>query len=520
MKLMLNDPFTGATTLTIVLLTSAVGVTSFSSSGFQVGNRHRLLSESATSTIADIVLRSSAVEDAARFSTFADSLDSDLNGVESSGVTTLMSSSTKKSYETPNESSKSLSWQSKLDRLVDPSTNLADRQILLSELINSNSEIRDSVFDALTTRKLDPLLTPNQKKLQDGTRAVVRQLTNDILPQIDVTSFQRRSTSSAQQRQTPSLVFPPPPPNIEKIGTRLFSAVTNQIQKNIEELQDDLTDPMNKIPKRLEKQRDEVLQEARNVFLEKPEGLEEPPYTVLQTTDLYEIRSYESYTVASTRSSSSEEEGSDNDDGNTDEQFQMAGSGSAFNKLASYIFGENDESKVMSMTTPVTTTSSGDMRFYIKTDDGDAIPYPKNSSNEKRKIEIVRIPSSTLAVRKFPGFVTDGEVSRQKGTLLQAIVMDSESTGVELDVPHGAVVPHVVFQYNPPYTLPIVRCNEIGVPVRIIKSSSDSEAVGGDGSRDASSSDKFLNVPTKSSDLRKEWTIEDDDDDLVKVMKP
>ena len=38
--------------------------------------------------------------------------------------------------------------------------------------------------------------------------------------------------------------------------------------------------------------------------------------------------------------------------------------------------------------------------------------------------------------------------------------------GVELDVAHGAIVPHVVFQYNPPYTIPIVRRNEIAVPVR------------------------------------------------------
>jgi hypothetical protein len=36
---------------------------------------------------------------------------------------------------------------------------------------------------------------------------------------------------------------------------------------------------------------------------------------------------------------------------------------------------------------------------------------------------------------------------------------------VELDVPHGGTVPHVVFQYNPPYALPVVRRNEIAVAV-------------------------------------------------------
>lgn len=38
--------------------------------------------------------------------------------------------------------------------------------------------------------------------------------------------------------------------------------------------------------------------------------------------------------------------------------------------------------------------------------------------------------------------------------------------GVEVDTPHGIKIPHIVFQYNPPYTIPIVRRNEIAIPVR------------------------------------------------------
>ncbi len=45
-------------------------------------------------------------------------------------------------------------WQAKLDDLLDPATNLADRQILLSELLTSNDQIRDDVLDALTNRKV------------------------------------------------------------------------------------------------------------------------------------------------------------------------------------------------------------------------------------------------------------------------------------------------------------------------------------------------------------------------------
>jgi hypothetical protein len=45
-------------------------------------------------------------------------------------------------------------WQSKIDSLLDPATPLASRQLLLSELLAANQEIRDSVQEALTTRKV------------------------------------------------------------------------------------------------------------------------------------------------------------------------------------------------------------------------------------------------------------------------------------------------------------------------------------------------------------------------------
>ena len=68
---------------------------------------------------------------------------------------------------------------------------------------------------------------------------MVRQLANDILPQIT------SSAAEVSSRRVP----PPGPPDIdiESIGNRLFSAVTKQMQKNLEDLQDDLTDPINKI---------------------------------------------------------------------------------------------------------------------------------------------------------------------------------------------------------------------------------------------------------------------------------
>ena len=74
-------------------------------------------------------VRSSASNDAA-FSAFADSLG-----------------------EEPEEPAER-PWQAKLEELLDPKTNIAERQILLSELMNANDEIRESVQDALANRKV------------------------------------------------------------------------------------------------------------------------------------------------------------------------------------------------------------------------------------------------------------------------------------------------------------------------------------------------------------------------------
>lgn len=109
---------------------------------------HRLRSSSSVSVwSSSSSSRSSTAEDTS-FSTFADSLE------ESDTYESSSSTSTKTRMFKEDEDENEKPWQTKLDELVDPSTNLADRQILLSELLSSNDEIRDSVFDALTNRKV------------------------------------------------------------------------------------------------------------------------------------------------------------------------------------------------------------------------------------------------------------------------------------------------------------------------------------------------------------------------------
>jgi len=381
----------------------------------------------------------------AAFSAFAESLDEDdlFGSEEFSGI---------------GVDSDSLSWQESLESLLDPSTPQVKRQILLSDLLNANENIRNDVESALRERKIDPLLSPTGKKIQDGTRAVARQITSDILPGI--------AAAASNDGSRPSIISEELPTLVPKIGSRVFDAFSNQARKQIEALQGDLANP-SRIPERISKQTADFATEARNVFLETPEGLAGPQYAVLSAGKDYEIREYEAYCVASTSMSKIGESYSMDD---------LTKGGAAFNALAAYVFGANDERRTMDMTTPVTTTSLGEMRFYLKDYEGstvDSFPEPlsrEDGYNEQGIVKIIEVPQAQLAVARFTGFVTEGEVLRQKDALLTALAMDSQ---YEVDVSHGAVVPHVIFQYNPPYTIPMVRRNEIAVPVRYADESSD-----------------------------------------------
>lgn len=303
---------------------------------------------------------------------------------------------------------------------------------------------------ALRITQIDGLLTPNSKKVQDGTRVVARQLANDILPSL---------ARAPPPGSNPSSLLPDPN-DVSKVGSRIFNALSNQVQKNWELFQGDLANP-ERIPQRLSKQTEDFVTEARNVFSETPVGLKEPPYTVVKKTETYEIRDYEGYSVACT----SMRGGAILENTEPIDNTNLANTGAAFNTLAAYLFGANQQGKSMDMTTPVTTTSWGEMRFYLS--ERNAIPDPldderSSSLYETGSVQILDIPAARLAVKKFTGFVTEGEIARQKDELLSALMMDD----VELDVAHGDPVSHVIFQYNPPYTLPIVRRNEISVAVR------------------------------------------------------
>jgi hypothetical protein len=146
--------------------------------------------------------------------------------------------------------------------------------------------------------QIDLLLTPTQRKLQAGTRAVARQLTNDILPFL-ANSRRRRCQAVSSGDSTLRFPAPPSPDDFSRIGNRVFNALNNQMRKNLDTLQSDLADPT-RIPKLISQQTEDLVKKADNVFSETPVGLKEPKYTVVSQTESYEIRDYKGYTVAST----------------------------------------------------------------------------------------------------------------------------------------------------------------------------------------------------------------------------
>ncbi|XP_075513134.1 heme-binding-like protein At3g10130, chloroplastic isoform X1 [Primulina tabacum] len=191
--------------------------------------------------------------------------------------------------------------------------------------------------------------------------------------------------------------------------------------------------------------------------------LETVEFKVLNRTDQYEIREVESFFIAQTTMPGKF-------------GFDFAGASQSFNVLAEYLFGKNTDGKQMEMTTPVFTrrvksegtkmemttpviTKRDDipdkwtMSFVMPSKYGADLPLPKDSS-----VTIKEVPKKIIAVVAFSGFVTDQEVKRRESSLRTSLKNDSR-----FRIKEGASVE--VAQYNPPFTLPFSRRNEISLEV-------------------------------------------------------
>lgn len=180
---------------------------------------------------------------------------------------------------------------------------------------------------------------------------------------------------------------------------------------------------------------------------------EEPAYEVVLKEGPMEIRSYPAVLAAQVSVN-----GIGNDTANQ-----------AFSILAAYIFGKNEGKKKISMTVPVTEqlvpekiamtvpvverlgNESMTMRFFMpRAYSLENLPKPKDS-----RIEFVNLSPAKIAVIKFSGMGDEDNFKRHADLLLEKLQNTSFKISGE---------PLRAF-YNPPWTLPPFRRNEIWIPV-------------------------------------------------------
>lgn len=169
-------------------------------------------------------------------------------------------------------------------------------------------------------------------------------------------------------------------------------------------------------------------------------GIEEPLY--LHEGDLgeIEIRRYGPRVVAQT---------SVQGDGQEARSF-------GFRRLAGYIFGGNHRKTKIAMTAPVAQTRTGGtgdsvIRFYLPSKWSlETLPEPDDSS-----VTVVEVPGERFAVLRFSGDRSATTITAKSAELLAAL----HGTDFHTDGPP------VAWFYDPPWTLPFRRRNEVAVPL-------------------------------------------------------
>ena len=184
---------------------------------------------------------------------------------------------------------------------------------------------------------------------------------------------------------------------------------------------------------------------------------EEPKYTVLEKEPPFEIRSYAPMIVAEVEVN-----------GDLDQA-----SSQGFRLIAAYIFGQNQVSEKIAMTAPVTVVDQAAKSAKIamtapvgiEPNAGkwvvsfvmpaeytmDTIPKPLNS-----QVQLRQIPAVKKAVISFTGFYSDQKVTEKTLELEQWM----KSRNLQSNSPPNFA------RYNPPWTLPFMRRNEVMISLR------------------------------------------------------
>ena len=156
---------------------------------------------------------------------------------------------------------------------------------------------------------------------------------------------------------------------------------------------------------------------------------DEVKYTTVSKSKLYKIRKYPDRLVVETE---------------TSEQ------NSGFKRLFKYISGNNKDKKEIKMTTPVTQTEKNGnmtMQFYIPTEfNENNVPNPNNL-----EVKVLNIKGGLYAAIVYSGRASDGNYNKHKNILEDQLKKDKISI---ISKPIRAT-------YNSPFTLPMLRRNEV-----------------------------------------------------------
>ena len=165
---------------------------------------------------------------------------------------------------------------------------------------------------------------------------------------------------------------------------------------------------------------------------------EEPAYEVIEQWGDIEVREYSPRILAVTTLSSNGE------------------TTGGFRRLADYIFGGNSEGMSIAMTAPVEETLGEEqptMAFTMPSEYSmDALPKPNDSS-----VKLEAVGARTVAAVRFSGWATSGRVARAERQLREQL----EEQGIAVTGQAS------LNQYNPPWTPPFMRRNEVVLPVAV-----------------------------------------------------
>ncbi len=178
-----------------------------------------------------------------------------------------------------------------------------------------------------------------------------------------------------------------------------------------------------------------VITVTRLMASERSGGIEEYPYTVLQSYPGFEVRLYEKAIFARTH---------------IDAGTYRAGSGNGFRTLASYIFGGNDRNEGIAMTAPVAMRWEDGMvmEFMMPSEYTlETLPAPNRSD-----IQLYEKPEVVMAGLSFGGWANDRRIANKIEELRKAL----DSQGIR----HTGQFQF--FGYSSPYQM-INRRNDIVV---------------------------------------------------------